>query len=247
MKTVTLNIYKFEELSPEIQSKVIEKNRDLNVDYDWWAPEYEDAENIGLKITGFGLDRNRHAEGDFILSAQEVAANIFRDHGESCSTYEAAKEFMEKWEPVFSDYLDENSDNYESGNLEDEMIELENEFRENLLECYSIILQNKYEHLLEDECVIETIEARDYLFYEDGKRYFELCFDEGHPELKKFMEMPVPKNWNDLIPVLKKIDDVEIPEDNNLRGDITHALLDYDLEATYQAAINFVKFFNQNK
>jgi hypothetical protein len=56
-------------------------------DHDWWQTTYEDAENMGLKITSFDLDRNRHAKGCFITNAMECAESILRDHGETCDTY----------------------------------------------------------------------------------------------------------------------------------------------------------------
>lgn len=42
MRTIELNIYKFEELSPETQTKVIEKNRLIKVEeIDWWDFTYD--------------------------------------------------------------------------------------------------------------------------------------------------------------------------------------------------------------
>ena len=41
-----------EKLSDKAKQKAIEKFYDINVDYDWWDSVYEDAKNIGLKITG---------------------------------------------------------------------------------------------------------------------------------------------------------------------------------------------------
>ena len=69
MKTHTINTYSFNELSEEAQQKAIENLSDINVNFDWWNFTYEDAKNIGLKITSFDLDRRRHAKGQFLLSA----------------------------------------------------------------------------------------------------------------------------------------------------------------------------------
>lgn len=166
MKTIKLNLYKFEELSEEAQEKAIENNIEINVDYNWWDSEYDDAENIGLKITSFSLDRNRGAEGEFLLSANEVAQNIFNNHGGNCETYKTASEFMENWQPVFNEYMkDENSD------LEDDLQELEDEFLKDLLEDYSIMLQNQSEYLQSEEAIKETLIANEYDFSEDGEMY----------------------------------------------------------------------------
>ena len=58
MKTLTINLYQFSELSDEAKEKAISNLSDINVDFDWWTNTYEDAARIGLKITSFDLDRN---------------------------------------------------------------------------------------------------------------------------------------------------------------------------------------------
>jgi hypothetical protein len=168
MKTVKVNVYKFSELSEQAKEKARNWWREGGLNYEWWDYFYYDAERIGLKITSFDLDRNRHAEGDFLLAANEVAANIFKEHGEQCETYKTATQFMEEWEPVFNDYMDENGVNYESEMLEGHLMELEEEFLSSLLEDYSIMLQNEYEYMYSDEYVNETITINEYEFTEDG-------------------------------------------------------------------------------
>jgi hypothetical protein len=168
MKTVKVNVYKFSELSEQAKEKARNWWREGGLNYEWWDYFYYDAERIGLKITSFDLDRNRHAEGDFLLAANEVAANIFKEHGEQCETYKTATQFMEEWEPVFNDYMDENGVNYESEMLEGHLMELEEEFLSSLLEDYSIMLQNEYEYMYSDEYVSEAITINEYDFTEDG-------------------------------------------------------------------------------
>ena len=48
---------------------------------------------------------------------------------------------------------------------------LDDEFRVSILEDYRIMLQKQYEYLCSEEAIIETIEANDYEFTEDGKLY----------------------------------------------------------------------------
>ena len=105
------------------------------------------------------------------MAANEVAQNILNSHGESCETYKTAKAFMEDWQPIFNDYMDAKSEKYESKEAEDELTEMEDSFLNSLLEDYSIMLQREYEHLIEDKAIIETIEANDYHFTEEGKLY----------------------------------------------------------------------------
>lgn len=168
MRIIETKAYKFDELSDDAKQKAIENFYDINVDHEWWEFTLDDAKSIGLKITSFDLDRNKHAKGNFTLSATEVAANIIRDHGDMCETYKTAQNFLDEYNPVFSDYLDENSDNYESRESEEKMQEIEDEFLSSLLEDYANILQKEFEHLTSKEAIVETINANDYEFTEDG-------------------------------------------------------------------------------
>lgn len=173
MKTATVTLFAINELTDEVKSKVLDKFRDINVNDHWWDSIYDDAKEIGLKITSFNLDRNRHAKGKFLLAANEVAQNILNYHGENCETYKTASSFMEDWQPVFNDYIhmDESSKKHESKEVEEELQEMEDSFLDSLLEDYSIILQKEYEYLMEDKAVEETIIANEYQFLENGKRF----------------------------------------------------------------------------
>jgi hypothetical protein len=170
MRTIETKAYTFDELSDDAKAKAISRLSHINVEYDWWESTYEDAAQIGLKIEGFDLDRSRHAKGAFTLSATEVMANIFANHGEECETYKTAKAFEAEWQPLFDDYMDELSDKYESQEAEDDLSDIEDNFLDSLLEDYSIMLQKEYEHLQSEESIIETIVANEYEFTEEGKQ-----------------------------------------------------------------------------
>lgn len=166
-----VTVYKFKELSPEVQQKVIEKKWDINVSFEWWNSTYEDAKNIGLEITEFDLDRANFCRGTFLLSANEVAQNILNEHGENCETFKTATKFMAEWEPIFAEYMDENSENYESKDSEGKLQDLESDFLNDICEDYKTILKNEYKYLTSKEAIIETIEANDYQFLEDGTQF----------------------------------------------------------------------------
>jgi hypothetical protein len=169
MRTIRTKVYKFNELSNDAKDAAIESLYDINVDNNWWDFTYDDAENIGLKIKSFDIDRASYVNAEFTLAANEVAQNIFRDHGESCETYKTAQSFMNEWQLVFSEYMNENSDKYESAESEDKLQELENEFLKSLCEDYRIILSKEYDYLTSKEAITETIEANEYEFYSNGK------------------------------------------------------------------------------
>lgn len=57
---------------------------------------------------------------------------------------------------------------------------------------------------------------------------------------------PYDDDWNCLIPVLRRIDEVAYladGRDSNVVGDITHAVLDYDIEESFEAAYNFIVWY----
>jgi len=169
MRTIRTKVYQFSELSKAAKVKAIEWYVSGNDLYWVWNDLKEDAKSIGLKI--ISLDDNRANEGQFLLSACEVVANIFRDHGENCETYKTATKFIEEWQPVFGNYMDENHEDYESSESEATLLELEDEFLKSLLEDYRIMYNNDIDYQNTDEAAIEAITANEYEFKADGSRF----------------------------------------------------------------------------
>lgn len=166
--TTTKTVYTFDELSETAKEKAIEKCHSINVDFEWWENVYEDAENIGLKISGFDIGWGGYVKGNFLLSACEVSQSILNNHGETTETYKTAEDFLGTWQPVFDDYMDESSENYESREYEDKMLDIEAEFLRSLCEDYRIMLQREYEYLTSAEAIVETFKANEYEFDEEG-------------------------------------------------------------------------------
>jgi len=169
MKTIEISLYKFDELSDGAKQNAINELSDINVDYSWWENTYEDANNVGLKITSFDLDRNRQADGKFEMHPNSVAFQVLENHGEECATYNTASIYLNTIEEIESKYPGgTDEDEY---NIEEETEEAKDEFLKSLLEDYSIILQNESEYLQSEEAIKETILANDYDFTEEGKLY----------------------------------------------------------------------------
>ena len=148
----------------KVKENIFSKHGDICTDYEWWEFIYEDAKNVGLKIGSFDLGGASYVKGDFLLSANEVAQNIINEHGDICETHKTAQNFLDEWTPVFADYLDENSENYESYDAERKLQDLEDEFLKSLCEDYRVILQKEYEFLTSEESVVETFKANEYVF-----------------------------------------------------------------------------------
>ena len=173
METREYKVYKYDELTEEQQQKVLEIHAYIFVEHDWWDSMYEDAKNVGIKITGFDLVRNRHCTGNFIEYAEDTAKKIIAEHGESCETWGTATNYLaERAELVkkYSDgvFADIVSDDNEY-DFDKECEEIDAEFLRSILEDYSIMLQKEYEYMTSEEAIIETLRANDYDFTEDGK------------------------------------------------------------------------------
>lgn len=175
MRTVETKLFSFDELSDEAKEKAISSLYDINVDYDWWDCTYEDAANIGLKITSFDLDRNKHAKGKFIEDADYCARKIIAEHGNSCETYKLAKNYFAEYNDLVTKYSDGiQTDKVAEDNeydFDQEADELADEFLKNLLAEYANILQQECDYLQSEKAIIETIEANEYEFTEDGNRF----------------------------------------------------------------------------
>jgi len=140
------------------------------VDVDWWESVYEDAEMVGLGITGFDIGRGNMISGDFAEYGLEVARLIVENHGETTETYLVATDFLNEWKAAKKKAIEdgEDSDCVEDGDF-DEAEEIESEFKRALMEEYLSILRNDYEYLTSEESIIETIQANEYEFTADGK------------------------------------------------------------------------------
>lgn len=168
-ETTTRTLYKFSELTDEAKQTAIEKLLGINVDYKWWESIYDDANNVGIDITGFDIDRASYCNIENYYSWPEVAQNILNEHGESSDTYKAANDYLNAHNELFARYMDEQDELYETYEAEDNLNGLEEEFESQLSQCYLSILRNEYDYLTSEAAIIYTIEANDYEFTEDGE------------------------------------------------------------------------------
>lgn len=168
-------LYQFDELTPEAQEKAINHLWDINVDYEWWDCMYGDASGVGLKITGFDLDRNRHATGDWIESPERAAELILQEHGEQCETYQTAIQYLDDRKALVRKYSDGvNIDRVTENNeyeFDQECDNIDAEFLRSLLNDYAWMLQREYEYLTSEEAIKETILCNEYEFTPEGDLY----------------------------------------------------------------------------
>lgn len=153
-REVKQTVYRFDELEEDVQAKVIESFRHALVDDSYWFEIIEeDAASVGVKILSYD---GRTCEIELKEYPQDVANMILKDHGDSCDTYQTAKNFIE--------CLDEE------GNASEEDIR---EFRLQLAEDYRIMADREYEYMTSDECIDEWLCGTDREFLADGTDYNE--------------------------------------------------------------------------
>ncbi len=171
MKIITTKVYEFDELSDKAKEKARDWYREHALDYEWWDSQYEDAENIGLKIKEFDLDRGAYVKAEFMASAEETAHKIEKEHGENCETFIDAKGYLQARDKVINEWeRDENGEFVNQDRLDVSLDALDSNFLHDLQEDYRIMLTKEMEYLLSDESIDETIRCNEYTFTENGKR-----------------------------------------------------------------------------
>lgn len=163
MKTLTVNSYSFDELSKEAQKKVITDSYEINVDYEWWDCMYDDAAEVGIKITGFDIGRSWDITGELTETGREVCKKIIENHGPACDTFKIASKYYELFttKAVFAALTNQE----EEENPDDNLLE---EFTKKILNAYLRLLQEDYEYRTGDEAIKEAIIANEHEFYQDG-------------------------------------------------------------------------------
>lgn len=183
--STTHTVYKFEELSDEAKSKAIDNLYDINVDSDWWEFAYDDIENdlkeIGITIQEkhrfyFEIDRGSYFHINkpivtntlaFLKAAgipnAETIAPLLSVHLSSNSF--RAGESNTNHAEIDVEYLDDVEFELDEEKLSKEL----SEFINDKCEDYIILLRKELEYLTSREAIIDTIEANEYEFTENGK------------------------------------------------------------------------------
>lgn len=186
-ETIIKTYYQFDELEPEAQEKAIEKLYYINVDHEWGEFVYWDAENIGLKITGFDISRRNDITGELTDYTLSVAERILKEHGQNTDTYKLAEQYIKDRKELTTKIMTSNCQDdadllCEAGEKEwetvleyipaepdeDDYEDLNIEFERALKEEYLSILRKEYDYLTSEEAIIETIRANEYEFDEEG-------------------------------------------------------------------------------
>lgn len=190
MKTKTINLYSFNELSDEAKEKVLDNNRYINVEDSFWydydgktgfsAKEIkkyhlkleESGDLLAYKNLWFSLDQNYYIQFDQCKFAYPDTARKFLGVPQKL------------WDNVYWSFENKNYggsshgttklcyENQGDNDFTPKEIEiLDNavsRFNDKMEEALSDLKMN-YEYQTTDEAIKETIEINEYTFTEDGK------------------------------------------------------------------------------
>ena len=185
MKTVQIELFTFEELTPEVQKKVIEDNRYLNVEYfDWyhsiieeWTAKLEEAGYMEPEILFSGF----YSQGDGASFTAKLDMEKFLT-----GKYEALRGLELSGSVIRhnSRYVHENSTHVEihdtEGNATKEqdalILDLEQDLNAKILSINKEIykdLEDDYEFQTSDEVVRECLINQEGHYEKNGKQRYD--------------------------------------------------------------------------
>ena len=163
MRIIEIKAFQFDELDSQTQEKVIENNRTINVDTDFWWQDELDNYKTELKIKVNQFDIYRRTINITIEDSFDTAERIVNFFGKELSIVKTAEMFIKDIKFINNKY---EHDWYK---LEEELEYLEEEFRREIAEEILSMLTNDYEYQISDDAIKETILANKYEFQEDGE------------------------------------------------------------------------------
>jgi hypothetical protein len=198
MQTITkqYKVFDFNELNEDIQEKVVNENYEINVDYEWYKFCVEDfkeylKKNYGLEFDKvyFNLEyRYRHLSFDKICIAD---INKFIKGFKKDNIAKSDKNFSYKITKLLrNDEIRITFDKqYYAGGKEKNIISysdysknaitdkykylegLQEWFNEKIIEELLKILSEEFEYLTSKESIVDTINANEFKFLENGERF----------------------------------------------------------------------------
>lgn len=186
-KTVTYNLYQYDELSEDAKERALEWASDINVDYEWWDFD---------GLTGFSAKEiaKYHLRPDApdLLTYKHLYFDIDRGDfiqfdGAEFADDETARKFLgvprQLWEQVYwrinaIPYRDTTTRlEYEAQAWDKEFTAKQTEILDRAVERFADKmhdclkgLRDSYEYLTSQEAIEDTIRANEYTFDEEGHR-----------------------------------------------------------------------------
>ena len=147
MKTIEIKAYEFNELNKKAKDKVLFDFIDINTNYDWWDIVYDEFDYLGLKVNSFDIYRQT-IDIEFKNDIKDFCNNVVNDWHDTDIVN------------ICDDYLvNENNPNKKN----------ETYYKRLIADEVLTTLTNEYDYQSSSEAIIETIEANEYLFTNEGK------------------------------------------------------------------------------
>ncbi len=188
MRTISVNIYKVDELTEDNKANAIEQLRSMNIDHSKWY-EYtynkfiERMKTLGMTIeadTIFHSDLDGQnlpiftcETFDYELMAQKVDESHNTSFTKYVKTLVKEDQFKMEMNPTYrrmSVYIESNCGERTYGVVE-EYTTAVSKFITTELTTLRDELKAEYEHQTSDETILESIEANEYEFYDSGEMY----------------------------------------------------------------------------
>ena len=126
MRTKTIQVYQYGELSDQAKQKARGWWLEGVYGDDSWEQSKNDAEMVGIKLSGMSRGS---MTGELMMEFQKVLSLIIQNHGENCETRKTAEKYQKRYDEI----------NVELDNEEyDSRDELQHEFTQEILEDYRI-------------------------------------------------------------------------------------------------------------
>ncbi len=173
MRIAQIKVYQFDELTEEAKEKALGKLRDTNVDYYWWELEYEhfkaELEKMGIVAEDFAFDIGR---GDYLYITkggildekkllESAGVDLRTEEARDALTYGITLKTVYQGAGQGYNYFEPND--FKEVNI--------CEWIREILRGFLKELRDTYYYLISDGAVVDTIEANEYEFTEEGELF----------------------------------------------------------------------------
>jgi hypothetical protein len=172
MYKITQNIYTFDELNNDAQSKAIYSIKKLISNSTSWREQViiDGRDMLGIDISEYQLNPS-NIVAKFCINAKESALGIVSATEIDSTIYSIAREFLDDLDELENGSVGPSvSDMLEYGQTVDE---LKSEYLDNLKAAYMLLIEGFAKEIETDEYAKISIFKQGILFYEDGRLYEE--------------------------------------------------------------------------
>ena len=173
MNTHTIITYFFNELNDTAKETALNDHRYFLGNFGWWEDTILDAKlSFGINIKSFEFETSRKIDIEFSETLEKIAKEIIAQCGDNTALNKDAHCYLQSRSKILTEAKkDEDGEILDSELLEEKLDENDNSFKDDIDNTFLKMLEQEYEWLISDECIGELLEANQYEFLENGKRY----------------------------------------------------------------------------